>query len=62
METKRTNREPTVRDQARPRERKQAKFSNYATLNAPKSCILDEVLQVELIPYPKNSRTHPMLI
>ena len=48
-----------TRDQNRPEERKQARFSNYAPLNAPKSRILDEVLQAELIPPPRKFQNLP---
>ncbi|XP_027915152.1 uncharacterized protein LOC114174515 [Vigna unguiculata] len=48
-----------TRDQNRPEEQKQARFSNYAPLNAPKSRILDEVLQAELIPPPRKFQNLP---
>jgi len=47
---RRPNKEPPPREQNRPMERRPVKFSNYALLNAPRSRILDEVLQAELIP------------
>ena len=58
-EAKRGGREPGGRDQNRLRDRKQARFSNYAPLNAPKSRILDEVLQAELIAPPKRFQNPP---
>jgi len=58
-EIKRTNKEPTPRDRNRPSKRRSAKFSNYAPLNAPRSRILDEVLQAELIPPPRKYQNPP---
>jgi len=58
-ETKRTNKEPIPRDHNRPSERRPAKFSNYGPLNAPRSCILDEVLQAELLPPPRKYQNPP---
>jgi len=58
-EIKRTNKEPTPRDHNRPSERRPAKFSNYAPLNAPRSRILDEVIQAELIPPPRKYQNPP---
>ena len=58
-ETKRTNKEPIPRDHNRPSERRPAKFSNYAPLNAPRSRILDEVLQAELLPPPRKYQNPP---
>jgi len=40
-------------------ERRPAKFSNYAPLNVPRSRILDEVLQAELIPPPRKYQNPP---
>ena len=51
-DTRRPNKEPPPLEQNRPVERRPVKFSNYAPLNAPRSRILDEVLQAELIPPP----------
>ena len=58
-ETKRTNKEPIPRDHNRPSERRPAKLSNYAPLNAPRSRILDEVLQAELLPPPRKYHNPP---
>jgi len=43
-ETKKAAKELVASESNHPRERKQARFSNYAPLNAIKSRILDEVL------------------
>ena len=51
--------EPPPRERNRPTERRPAKFSNYAPLNAPRSRILDEVLQAELIPPPRKYQNPP---
>ena len=56
---KRTNKEPIPRDHNRPSERRPAKFSNYAPLNVPRSRILDEVLQAELLPPPRKYQNLP---
>jgi len=56
---RRPNKEPPPREQNRPTERRPAKFSNYAPLNAPRSRILDEVLQAELIPPPRKYQNPP---
>ena len=51
--------EATPRDSDRRRERKPPRFTHYAALNAPKSRILDEVLQAELIPPPRKFQNPP---
>jgi len=42
-----------------PKEQKLSKFVRYMSLNAPKSRILDEVLQIELIPLPRKFQSPP---
>ena len=59
MEAKRPARELASREQNRPRERKQSKFTSYAPLNTTKSRILDEVLQAALIPPPRKFQNPP---
>ena len=54
-----TNKESIVRDQTHPKQQKQVRFSNYDPLNAPRSRILDEVLQAKLIPLPKKFQNPP---
>ena len=58
-EIKRTNKEPIPQGHNHPSERRPAKFSNYASLNAPRSRILDEVLQAELLPPPRKYQNPP---
>jgi len=43
----------------RPREPRQPHFTIYAPLNVPRSRVLDEALQVDLIPPPRKTTTPP---
>ena len=59
VEAKKTAKEPMTRESNCLREWKQARFSNYAPLNATKSRILDEVLQAALILLPRKFQNPP---
>jgi len=47
------------RPDTRPREPRQPRFTRYATLTVPRSRILDEALQADLIPPPRKTTTPP---
>jgi len=47
------------RPDPRPREPQQPRFTRYAPLNVPRSRLLDEALQADLIPPPRKTTTPP---
>jgi len=47
------------RPDPRPQEPRQPHFTRYAPLNVPRSCLLDEALQADLIPPPRKTTTPP---
>ena len=50
---------PTPRPDPRPREPRQLRFTRYAPLNVPRSRLLDEALQADLIPPPRKMTIPP---
>lgn len=55
------NRDSTQRNSSHQREPKPTRFSRYTPLSVPKSRVLGEVLQVDLIPSPRKFKNPPML-
>jgi len=51
--------EPSSRSESRPKEPRPPRFSIYASLNVPKSQLLDEALQAGLIPQPRKTLNPP---
>ena len=47
------------RPDPRPREPRQPRFIKYTPLNVPRSRLLDEALQADLIPLPRKTTTPP---
>jgi len=51
--------QPHPRPDTRPREPRQPRFTRYAPLTVARSRILDEALQVDLLPPPRKTTTPP---
>jgi len=50
---------PPSRPDSRPREPKQPRFTRYTPLSVPRSRLLDEALQADLIPPPRKTSNPP---